>query len=275
MTFLRLFLRSVWIGICALSMLAQTRLLLDMSLRIDWLDGFVMGSVLFAYNFTHHDRPRKVIAWLAGLVGILCFIAPFLSDYVFRPVHSISSIRMFYWQAAAVFPAILWLFYYGLKRPGNAGLRSIPVAKPLVVALAWGWVTVMLPVPPEYWSGVAGVLIGRTAFIFALALAYDLADLNYDRRHGLTTMAGNLGFHKTFRLIFSALLLAAVCSYVNFFLQIYGGNVAFVLFVSLAISMYWIRILLHKTAWQGWQKLLIDALMPLQFLMVYVLKNIM
>lgn len=267
----RLLFRSAWIGICALSMVAQTRLLLDMSLQIDWLDGFVMGSVLFAYNFTHHDRPRKAMAWLAGLTGLICFIAPALS----QSTNSTRLLQKYSWQVAAVFPAILWLLYYGLKRPGNAGLRSIPMAKPLVVALAWGWVTVMLPVPPEQWGGVVGILMGRTAFIFALALAYDLADLNYDRRHGLTTMAGNLGFHKTFRLIFSALLLAAICSYANFFLNIYNGSVAFTLFASLAVSMYWVWTLLHKTAWQGWQKVLIDALMPLQFLMVYVLKNIM
>lgn len=258
----RLFLHAVWIGICALSMLAQTRLLLGLSLAPAWLDGFVLGSAVFAYSFTHSDRRVKAAAWLAGLLGGICF---FMSLFPLAASASVLS-----WQWAAVAPAAMWLLYYGLRWPGNSGLRGVPVAKPLVVALAWGWVTVMLPAQPEQWGRVGGILLGRSAFIFALALAYDVADLDYDRRHGLATLAGRIGMRKTFLLIYSALLLAVICCCANTFLHVYDRQMAFALCASLALSAGWLWFLFQKADWHGWQKLLIDALMVGQFLMVWV-----
>lgn len=258
MTALRLFFRMSWIGICALSMLAQTRLLLGFSLVPGWLDGFVLGGAVFAYNFTHRDRLHQTAAWLAGIGGGVCFFIPLLK------VPSITT-----WQTGVLFPAILWLLYYGLQRPGNAGLRGVPAAKPFVVALAWAWVTVLLPVLPDEWSRVAVVFFGRAAFIFALALAYDLADLAYDRRHGLTTLAAQLGVRTTFVLISGALTVAALCCLANVALDIYDWRLAVPLLLSLALSAWWLWFLFQKTAWSGWHKVLIDALMVGQFLMVW------
>ncbi len=251
-----LFLRIAWIGLCALSMLAQTRLLLGLSLAPGWLDGFVLGGAVFAYNFTHRDRLRKTMAWLAAACGGSCFLGPIISY---------SSVA---WQLATLLPLVLWLCYYGWKKPGNAGLRGNPVAKPVAVALAWAWVTVTLPVPPERWDEMGFIFLGRATFIFALALAYDLVDLEYDSRHGLTTLAGKFGFSKTFLLINSALAVAALCCFANFFLKIYRLNFVIGLLASLAISAWWLRFLLKKTEWHEQQKMLIDALMVGQFLLI-------
>ena len=265
MTAVRLFFRSVWIGICALSMLAQTRLLLGLPLAPGWPDGFVLGSAVFAYNFTHSDRRVKWGAWLAGLFGGFCFVLPLLPVPGVEATSAASPDR---WQWAVCVPAVLWPAYYGLRWPGNAGLRGVPVAKPLVVALAWAWVTVMLPVPTEQWSGALGILLGRSAFIFALALAYDLVDLDYDRQHGLRTLAARIGIRKTFLLIFGALLLAACCCCANLFLGVYAWNMAFALCASLVFSAWWLWVLIEKTHWTGWPKVLNDALMAGQFLII-------
>lgn len=261
MTVTRLILRHLWIGLCALSMLAQTRLLLGMSLRLTLLDGFVFGSAVFAYGFTHPDRRVKTGAWLAGAVGGLCYLLALL-----KPAPPA-------WPMTVLIPLVLWLAYYGLRRPGNAGLRAVPVAKPFAVALAWGWVTVMLPLPPEAWPGATGVLTGRSAFIFALALAYDLADLDYDRRHGLKTWVGQLGARRTFGLAGVALALAILCSIANVAFGVYGIAMATGLSVSLLLSAWYLR---HLTTGGGgqpyWRKWWIDALMPVQFLMLALIK---
>ncbi len=241
-----------WIGACALTMLAQTRLLLGLSVVPGWIDGFVFGSAAFAYNFTHPDRRLRAGAWILGASGAACLLLLVQAR----------------WPVAVFIPVILWLFYYGLQRPGTAGLRGVPAAKPVVVALAWAWVTVLLPLPPERWGEAVVVFIGRSAFIFALALAYDLVDLTYDRRFGLITLVGKLGFRKTFLLINSALALAAACCCANFFLKIYGLEMAIALFASLVLSAWWLRLLFQKTIWQGWEKALIDGLMVLQFILV-------
>jgi len=253
MSRLRAIFRLCWIGACALTMLAQTRLLLGLSVAPGWLDGFVLGGAMFAYNFTHPDRRLRVGAWLSGLLGGVCLLF---------------SVLIGHWQVMVLIPIVLWLLYYGLRRPGTAGLRGVPVAKPVAVALAWAWVTVLLPLPPERWDDAVVIFIGRSAFIFALALAYDLVDLAYDRRVGLLTLAGKLGFQKTFLLINSALVLATACCCANFFLKIYGLEMAMALFASLMFSAWWLRLLFQKTIWQGWEKALIDGLMVLQFILV-------
>ncbi len=251
-------LRSVWIGVCILSMLAQTRLLLGLSLAPGWLDGFVLGGVVFAYNFTHRDRLRKTAAWLGAMLGCLCFWWPVLSDFSAAG-----------WQISVSAPLLMWLLYYGLQRPGNGGLRGVPAAKPFVVAMVWAWVTVLLPVPPERWSEAAFIFLGRAAFIFALALAYDVADEAYDRRQGLATLAGQLGVSKTFVLINSALIMAALCALANYLFNVYALYLSIGMIASLAVSAWWLRFLLTKTEWRDWQKVLIDALMVGQFLIVW------
>lgn len=272
MTAPRLFFRSVWIGICALFMLAQTRLLTGLPLAPDWLDGFVLGSAVFAYNFTHSDRRVKWGAWLAGLMGAGCFFAS-----LFQPVAAIT------WQPAVFVPAMLWLFYYGMRWPGNAGLRGVPAVKPFVVALAWAWVTVMLPLLSAEWGiafgkrtaaiGAAGILLGRLAFIFALALAYDVADLAYDRLHGLTTLAGKLGVSGAFRWMVAALLTAGLCTCLNAFLNVYDWKTAMAMLTSLLLTAGWLWMIFKKTAVHDWQKVMIDALMPFQFFIIWLLKT--
>ncbi|GAB4488740.1 MAG: hypothetical protein OHK0019_05440 [Saprospiraceae bacterium] len=237
-------------------MLAQTRLLLALPLTPGWLDGFVLGGGVFAYNFTHRDRLRKTAAWLGAMLGCTCFLWPL--DFA-----------MSGWQVSVLAPLLMWLLYYGLQRPGNGGLRGVPAAKPFVVALVWAWVTVLLPVPPERWSEAAFIFLGRAAFIFALALAYDIADEASDRRQGLATLAGQLGVSKTFVLINSALIMAALCALANYLFNVYALHLSISMTASLAFSTWWLRFLLTKTEWRNWQKVWIDALMVGQFLMLW------
>lgn len=257
MTYIKWIFRLCWIGLCALAMLAQTRLVLQLSLSPGWLDGYVFGSTIFAYGFTHPDRQRAAAAWLAGAGGGLCFVMPFFLS------GSLVS-----WEWAALIPLLLWLCYYGLQRPGKAGLRGVPAAKPIVVSLTWAVVTVLLPLPPERWGEAILVFTGRAVFIFALALAYDLSDIAYDKRHGLATLAGRWGPRKTFRVTDTAFIVSALCYGANWWLRIFTPDVAIVLIGSLAFSAWWLRYLLWKTRGGDWQKVLIDALMILQFLFV-------
>ncbi|MCW5920852.1 MAG: hypothetical protein KIS77_00790 [Saprospiraceae bacterium] len=254
-------LRLLWIGLCALAMLTQTRLLLGEALRPGWLDGFVLGGAVFAYHFTHPNRRMRAGAWLAGGLGGICFLLSLWGD-------GVSDLRVSSWQGVVLVPVALWSLYYGLQSPGNAGLRGVPMAKPLAVALAWAWVTVLLPVPTGRWGEAGMILLGRTAFVFALALAYDWADLAYDQQRGLPTLAGRLGRKRTFLLINGALLCAALCSGANVYLKIYEQSMAFALLISLAWSAGWLHFVLSKNADVVAQKMLIDGLMLLQCLIL-------
>ncbi|MFN8302130.1 MAG: hypothetical protein U0U46_06530 [Saprospiraceae bacterium] len=243
-------MRTLWIGFCALAMLVQTGLLFSTGLPSPWLAGFVLGGAVFAYYFMHPDKTRRYLARGMGGVALLGFIA--------MPATA-------RWVALA--PLLLWLLYYGFKKPGRAGLRALPLLKPLAISLAWAWVTVLLPLEPFRWDSAVVLLLGRSAFIFALALAYDLTDLEYDRRQGLRTLALNLGVQRSFRLIDLVLSASALCVLVNYGVGRYSIWAGAALTGNLALSGF----LLRKIVRQGgaaWQKFWIDGLMIAQLGMV-------
>lgn len=258
MEVLRSFFRIGWIACCALTLLAQTRFLLGISLAPGWLDGFVFGGTVFGYHFHHPRLVYRSIAWALGGLGGLCFVF-FLLESPSEWLERLLTLA----------PLLFWLAYYGFQKPGNAGLRGHPVAKPLTIALTWAWVTVLLPIPLAQWPSVMFILLGRAAFIFALALAYDLSDAAYDRRHGLQTLTGKLGFEKSIWLIYWGLAISGLCVCLNIGHQVYPVPAAVGLLLSLLFSAWWLPFLLQKTIWARWQKPLIDALMVWQFLLVW------
>lgn len=244
-----------WIGFCAVSLMAQTRLLLDLPLMPGWIDGFVFGGTVFGYYFTHPAPHVRWIAWGAGLLGGVSLL---FAWEIYRETP---------WVAFV--PFLLWSAYYGFKRPGNSGLRSRPFAKPLSIALTWAWVTVWLPVSPERWAELLLIFLGRASFIFALALAYDLVDLEYDRRHGLRTLTSRLGLERSFALIYKVLIVSGVFVTGNFLLGVYPGDKAAALLFSLLFAAGWMHFVLIKVKNQSLQKPLIDGMIVLQFLMVW------
>ena len=237
--------------------MAQTRLLIGQPLAPGWVDGFVFGGTVFGYYCTHPLRWYRRIAWAMGILGGICFLIP-----VYRMPELIGS------QLIVLTPVLFWLAYYGFQRPGNAGLRNRLLAKPVTIALTWAWVTVLLPTPFTLWPTLLFLLLGRAVFIFALALAYDLSDADYDLKHGLKTLTITLGFGKSVALIYKSLVLAGLCVCLNVYLNIYDVPKAAGLALSLGFSAWWLRYLLRKQEWEAWQKPLIDGLMVLQFLLV-------
>lgn len=248
-----------WTAVCAVAMMAQTRILIGEPGRSDLLTAFVLTSTLFAYNFVSRVRWQRWAAWASGIAAgwIFFWLPPTV-------------------QAGVVASGVLWALYYGLQRPGNAGLRARPLLKPFAVSASWAWVTVMLPVLnselawSDIWGKTAWMFAGRAAFIFALALAYDLHDLDYDRQRGLDTLARRLDFGNTFWLIHMVLTLSAGCVAANFFLKNYPSNMTAALLLSLVLSAAGLRVLFRKSERTAWRKVWIDATMVGQFLLLAV-----
>lgn len=249
--------RLLFIGACALALMAQTRMVFGMSDQPGFLDGFVLGGSVFGYYNTHPDLRLRGIAWALGFFGGVCLFFWIVSGGALMLV---------------LVPVLCWLAYYGFRRPGNAGLRTWLLAKPLTVALAWAWVTVVLPAADEVLKQILPVFLERSAFVFALALAYDVSDMPYDRLYGLKTLARALDTKRTFWLIQLGFGLSGMCIGVSFVSGFYGLSLALSLLISLIFSAWWVQYLLHKNAWLPWHKVLIDALMPLQCALVLLLR---
>ncbi len=257
---IRFFFQTFWVACCAVTLLAQTRLLLGYPLQPQWMDGFVFGGTVFGYYCTHPNRQIRAVAWAMGLLGSICF---------FLALPTLWSER-----ALMAIPIFCWLAYYGFQKPGNAGLRGKNLAKPLTIALTWVWVTVLLPVETRHWSALGWMFLGRAAFIFALALAYDLCDAVYDRKYGLSTLTNKLGHKRSFALIYKSLGLAALCVGANLHLQLYAFGPGMGLLLSLVFSAIWLRVVFNHDFREAWKKPLIDGLMLLQFVLVLLFSNL-
>jgi len=254
------FFQIFWVAFCAVAMGMQTRLLLNLPLELTWMEGFVFCGTIFGYHCTHANRWYSVLAWAAGWAGGLLYLSTFLQHPSGWGLHS--------W---ALVPVFFWLAYYGFERPGRVGLRAHPIAKPLTVAITWAWVTVLLPAADMPWQSLIWIGAGRAAFIFVLALAYDLSDLQYDQALGLQTWTGKLGVKRSFFLIYTGLGISAGFVLLNALLGIFDIWEASILLVSLLISVFWLRGVLLTPRWVPWQKTLIDGLMMLQFVLVVLL----
>jgi 4-hydroxybenzoate polyprenyltransferase len=205
--------------------------------------------MVFGYHFTRRERLFQVMAWSMGLLGLV--------GYLMLPAAT---------QLMALVPGLVWGAYYGWRRPGNAGLRAMPYWKPFAVAFAWAWVTVILPLPAVPWKEVVFVFGARAAFVFGLALAYDLHDKAYDTRHGLMTLAGRWDARQTLRMIDWSMVVSGLCAVLYSVGRPWWWWSTTAVLLSLAGSDLLIRWLFSQTRLEPWRKVLIDGLMPLQWL---------
>lgn len=246
-----------WIPFCALAMLTQTRVLLNIPPSFGWLDGFVFGATVFGYHFNHTHGYYRLGVSFAGFLGGICFL---LAAFAAPDAVALG--------ITVAVPLLFWWAYYGLTRTGETGLRALPLAKPVIIALTWAWVTVLLPMPVDRWSELIFMFFGRASFLFVLALGYDLVDTDYDRLHGLTTLTGTLGVDGSFVLIYSSLAFSGACFLANFNAGVFSFTVLLALLFSLGFTAVWLPFLIRERAWERWQKVLIDGVMVLQCVLV-------
>ena len=239
-----------WIGVCATAMLTQTRLLLGIDPAPGLFGAFVFCGTIFGYHFASTNRLSRRLAWALGGIGGLFFLC-------------LSSAA----QISLCVPIFFFAAYYGLQTPGNAGLRGHLWAKPTTIALAWTWVTVLLPALPilaVHKNAIILMMAERAAFVFALALAYDVADVRFDQTKGLSTFPVRYGVSDTLRFMAALLALSAVFIVLNSLLGTYSRAIALTLLVSLLLSggvLHWLN---GQKKYRYWHKIAVDALMVAQ-----------
>ncbi len=228
-----------------------------------WL--FIYAATLFGYHWNSRAGAVRRVAWAMGALSGVCWLL------LCPPV-----------RLAALGPALLWAFYFGWHRrlvlaalfqpkdhaAPDSGWRADAWLKPATIALTWAWVTVWLPLPVHCWFTAAFPFLERALFIFALALAYDLHDRVVDHRVGLRTLALQWGAGRTLRLMDAAFIGASMFVLASAVDGTYPWPVATVLVVHLAFSGLFLRAMLRKGWALGWQKVIVDACMIVQVVVV-------
>ena len=252
-SFCLVLVHMIWIGWCAVAMVwANGYLLGTGATQIGNLEILIFCGTIFGYHFAQPDLRLRAIAWIAGVIAGYCYLG------VAAPVRSLLLV-----------PFLVWASYYGWKWPLRAGLRWHIAWKPIVVAFAWAWVTVLLPFKntPD-WSLLL-FFCARMVFFVALALPYDLHDRAYDQQRGLSTFAHRLGVSRTLRWMDIAFLTAFVLNLIQYAIHPFGQMQLLALFLSYFLSSCLLRYLFRQNAPESGRKILIDAPMPLQWLFLY------
>lgn len=211
----------------------------------------VLGAV-FAYNIVGHAPQRRVTALLAAGAAIPVFL--------YLPVQS---------KLLWVGISSLWALYYGAQTGLlPASLRHIPWAKPLIVSAAWALGAVLPALPAEQWLQAWPLLLERGAFIFALALAYDLHDAAIDQQLGMRTLANTNTPRQTICFIQLALAVSALLAGWNVYWKNYSLPVAAALCLSLVSTAVIVPYLFKNERFVNWRKVVVDGMMVVQCVIV-------
>lgn len=192
-----IFYGNYWIALAALCMAMQTEYLLkghcDFTSPVAL---FIFFGTLFIYSIHRlyglhvaglsKDSPYGKIPFLLKINaitgGVVCAVCWFGLNEAAR------------WQT--LLPCVLALAYVLPVLPGRRRLREVAMLKIFLLSICWSWLTVFLPALAGGmgWSALVPVMVlERAAFIFAIAIGFDLRDRHRDLEAGLGTIPVKLG----------------------------------------------------------------------------------
>jgi len=192
-----IFYGNYWIALAALCMTCQTQYLLTGHYEVaSPVALFLFFGTLFIYSAHRLYGLYALSLPKDSLYGKFAFLLK-----INTPVAAVVGTVCWFqlpeaarWQTLA--PCALALAYILPVLPGRRRLREVAMLKIFLLAACWSWLTVIVPAVAGGmgWSAVAPVmLLERAAFIFAIAIGFDLRDRQRDQEAGLATLPVKLG----------------------------------------------------------------------------------
>jgi 1,4-dihydroxy-2-naphthoate octaprenyltransferase len=154
---------------------------------------------------------------------------------------------------------------YVLPLFGGKRLRDFPLLKMPVLILVWPMVTVMLPysyIGQAFDSRFVLLMSERSIFVFSLALAFDIRDIEYDSLLKTKTIPMYIGGKNAFRLASFALLL-----WILLLFFIYTFEITMLLVLVALITLLLIRGAL-KNQQALYYQFFLDGMLALQSILV-------
>jgi 4-hydroxybenzoate polyprenyltransferase len=202
------FAGNFFISICAALLCMQTFVILQKDIDLS-LIAFVFFACLTVYNLHSivghlkspgHHRYKFLGEHLFYFLAITS-VSAITSTLVFCTMYS----RIYLPFICVSIPTLL----YVLPLFGGKRLRDFPLLKMLILVLVWPMVTVMLPyayIGQAFDSKFVLLMSERSIFVFSIALAFDIRDIEYDRLLKTKTIPMFIGRENSFWLAAFALL---------------------------------------------------------------------
>jgi 4-hydroxybenzoate polyprenyltransferase len=175
---------NLWIALGASCFTASTYLICDLSINYNYLF-LVFFATFFAYNYQRLARINLLSpplserqSWIIKHQRVLRIASLFsFALAIFLALFTLSFSQILWLLPCGVLVVLYATFLVNNKR----GLRDIPFVKILFIALVWGYVLGVFPLilsnSTLHWQWV---FLERSLFIMALAIPFDIRDLNVD-----------------------------------------------------------------------------------------------
>lgn len=212
---------NLFVAFCGAALTAASDTALHLPIQIDAVVGLTFFGTLTIYNLdrlvepypgnTPHERwvhAHRHILWGITLASAIASLG--LATQL-RPTSLISLVLAGALAAGYCLP-VVW--YGGRWRR----LKALPGAKVVFIALVWTYATAGLPMLERGGAldlGDGWVLAARFFFIAAVALPFDLPDMDRDRLAGIVTLPTLGGIHTTWIVTFVLLTISAAMSLLN------------------------------------------------------------
>ena len=206
------------------------------------LADYNLHRLLAVYQHTNNLQTGK-LAWSARHTQLLkSLVACSSAGLVISAFYVRTSVLI------ALVPLAMLSFLYSLsiryKLRGITWLVRVPGTKTFILALVWATATVVLPVLQAnmYFNpGQLGLVFAqRFIFIFAIAIPFDIRDMEADSRAGIKSIPAKIGAQKA--LIFCNVAMAL--SLVPAFFQYTCYGVAYIFpatLVSLLLTLFFVN----------------------------------
>lgn len=265
---------NLWIALAAVGMCWQSEFLLFGAFHWSPYTGFVLAGTLFLYAahrlfgltrvqpFRDTGRYQVIARYRRHIALLALFAAGAGSWYYFQ--------LPFFMKWQLIIPCLIGLTYVAPVLGGSRRLRDLPYVKIFLIAIAWAWLTAILPAAARSWALTAPALLitlERGFFIFALTLPFDVRDLQVDAYTEVRTLPAHLGMRRTRLLAVAALAVMLLCSWLNYRLATYTAGTLAALHLSALLSyalIYFADRVDHDYYFSG----ALDGMLLLQFLLV-------
>lgn len=221
--------------------LAASVLTLGSFVAVGWTENFwsyvlfVFFATLFDYNIHRVIKTKLNIGnaiknqWAKRHIKSLSLLtmvafAGTITTFAFIPV------RVYPFLATAAVFTFLYSIPYDVLKIQKFDIRRFPLAKSILVALAWAMVTYTIPQNYIQMNGTVILGVGfweRFLFVLALTIPFDITDIDEDRLLNFRTLPLVIGKSRAWKL-------ASTCIIVSIFLSLYDSNISTTIAILLA-----------------------------------------
>lgn len=203
-------------------------------------------------------KNKKIFLGIMGLVSLLAGIAViYIHSTLWLPIVFISIIALAY-----SFPVVS-------VKEKQEPLRRVPFLKIWLICGVWSFATVNLPV--LHWEivvsnqNLAIIFVERMIFLFALAILFDIRDMDSDLRKGLRTLPLLVGQSTSYRISIVLLILFMVICWAHYYFT--SGYIITALVISATATLVAIRYT-KKNSMSFFQYRIYDGSLLIQPLLV-------